>query len=141
MGSFWSRVRESNPPPRLGKPLYYRCTNPAYLLFIILCARPYFNASFYTVFLCPPDRTDRRDRDTAGSVCLRNPPAFLLRSAAVLFLRGAQHGHSQYRYQECRHHPFQFFHDINSPSLPLIFRYACRFIPAVCRRKISTDAG
>ncbi len=25
----WSRVRESNPPPRLGKPLYYRCTNPA----------------------------------------------------------------------------------------------------------------
>ena len=26
---FWSRVRESNPPPRLGKPLYYRCTNPA----------------------------------------------------------------------------------------------------------------
>ncbi len=50
MGSFWSRVRESNPPPRLGKPLYYRCTNPAYLLFIILCARPYFNASFYTVF-------------------------------------------------------------------------------------------
>ena len=30
--SFWSRVRESNPPPRLGKPLYYRCTNPAYVL-------------------------------------------------------------------------------------------------------------
>ncbi len=30
--SFWSRVRESNPPPRLGKPLYYRCTNPAYKL-------------------------------------------------------------------------------------------------------------
>ena len=26
---FWSRVRESNPPPRLGKPMYYRCTNPA----------------------------------------------------------------------------------------------------------------
>ena len=25
----WSRVRESNPPPRLGKPMYYRCTNPA----------------------------------------------------------------------------------------------------------------
>lgn len=24
-----SRVRESNPPPRLGKPLYYRYTNPA----------------------------------------------------------------------------------------------------------------
>ena len=30
---FWSRVRESNPPPRLGKPMYYRCTNPAYELF------------------------------------------------------------------------------------------------------------
>ena len=29
---FWSRVRESNPPPRLGKPMYYRCTNPAHLL-------------------------------------------------------------------------------------------------------------
>ena len=27
--SFWSRIRESNPPPRLGKPMYYRCTNPA----------------------------------------------------------------------------------------------------------------
>ena len=26
---FWSRVRESNPPSRLGKPLYYRYTNPA----------------------------------------------------------------------------------------------------------------
>ena len=25
----WSRVRESNPPSRLGKPLYYRYTNPA----------------------------------------------------------------------------------------------------------------
>ena len=31
--SFWSRIRESNPPPRLGKPMYYRCTNPAYELF------------------------------------------------------------------------------------------------------------
>ena len=31
--SFWSRIRESNPPPRLGKPLYYRCTNPAYMKF------------------------------------------------------------------------------------------------------------
>ena len=27
----WSRVRESNPPSRLGKPLYYRYTNPASL--------------------------------------------------------------------------------------------------------------
>ena len=26
---FWSRIRESNPPSRLGKPLYYRYTNPA----------------------------------------------------------------------------------------------------------------
>ena len=26
----WSRIRESNPPSRLGKPLYYRYTNPAY---------------------------------------------------------------------------------------------------------------
>ena len=25
----WSRIRESNPPSRLGKPLYYRYTNPA----------------------------------------------------------------------------------------------------------------
>ena len=25
----WSGVRESNPPPKLGKLLYYRCTNPA----------------------------------------------------------------------------------------------------------------
>ena len=25
----WSGVRESDPPPRLGKPMYYRCTNPA----------------------------------------------------------------------------------------------------------------
>ena len=28
-GRFWSRIRESNPPSRLGKPLYYRYTNPA----------------------------------------------------------------------------------------------------------------
>ena len=27
--SIWSRIRESNPPSRLGKPLYYRYTNPA----------------------------------------------------------------------------------------------------------------
>ena len=27
----WSRIRESNPPSRLGKPLYYRYTNPALL--------------------------------------------------------------------------------------------------------------
>ena len=27
--SVWSRIRESNPPSRLGKPLYYRYTNPA----------------------------------------------------------------------------------------------------------------
>ena len=32
LGAFWSRVRESNPPSRLGKPLYYRYTNPAYCL-------------------------------------------------------------------------------------------------------------
>jgi hypothetical protein len=25
----WSGVRESDPRPRLGKPLYYHCTNPA----------------------------------------------------------------------------------------------------------------
>ena len=24
-----SRIRESNPPPRLGKPMHYRCANPA----------------------------------------------------------------------------------------------------------------
>ena len=31
---FWSRVRESNPPSRLGKPLYYRYTNPAWRHYI-----------------------------------------------------------------------------------------------------------
>lgn len=25
----WSRIRESNPPPWLGKPMHYRCANPA----------------------------------------------------------------------------------------------------------------
>ena len=35
----WSRVRESNPPPRLGKPLYYRCTNPA-------CSAPGYHIIF-----------------------------------------------------------------------------------------------
>ena len=44
---FWSRVRESNPPPRLGKPMYYRCTNPAnrYLL-IIADSRRFCNRFF-----------------------------------------------------------------------------------------------
>ena len=32
---WWSRVRESNPPSRLGKPLYYRYTNPAQCVGII----------------------------------------------------------------------------------------------------------
>ena len=36
----WSRIRESNPPPRLGKPLYYRCTNPAWMR--NSCAVPVF---------------------------------------------------------------------------------------------------
>ena len=27
---FTSRIRESNPPPQLGKLIYYRCTNPAF---------------------------------------------------------------------------------------------------------------
>ena len=26
----WSGIRESNPPPRLGKPVHYRCANPAF---------------------------------------------------------------------------------------------------------------
>ena len=26
----YSRIRESNPPPQLGKLIYYRCTNPAF---------------------------------------------------------------------------------------------------------------
>ena len=26
---FWSGIRESNPPPRLGKPVHYRCANSA----------------------------------------------------------------------------------------------------------------
>ena len=25
----WSRIRESDPPPWLGKPMHYRCANPA----------------------------------------------------------------------------------------------------------------
>ena len=29
-----SRIRESDPPPRLGKPMYYRCTNPALIIMI-----------------------------------------------------------------------------------------------------------
>ena len=29
-----SRIRESDPPPRLGKPMYYRCTNPASFIMI-----------------------------------------------------------------------------------------------------------
>ena len=29
LAPMWSRVRESNPPSRLGKPMHYRCTNPA----------------------------------------------------------------------------------------------------------------
>ena len=33
---FWSRVRESNPPLRLGKRPYYRYTNPAYLCRVII---------------------------------------------------------------------------------------------------------
>ncbi len=32
----WSRVRESNPPVRLGKPTHYRCTNPASLTLEII---------------------------------------------------------------------------------------------------------
>ena len=28
--SFWSKRRESNPPSKLGKLVYYRCTTPAY---------------------------------------------------------------------------------------------------------------
>ncbi len=27
----WSGIRESNPPPRLGKPVHYRCANPAHI--------------------------------------------------------------------------------------------------------------
>ncbi len=29
VGWVLSRIRESNPPPQLGKLIYYRCTNPA----------------------------------------------------------------------------------------------------------------
>ena len=28
---FMSGIRESNPPPRLGKPMHYRCANSAFL--------------------------------------------------------------------------------------------------------------
>ena len=56
---FWSRVRESNPPPRLGKPMYYRCTNPA-------------NESYYN---CPLYTTDAADEglgvDTGGRGTLK----------------------------------------------------------------------
>ena len=30
---FMSGIRESNPPPRLGKPVHYRCANSAFLLY------------------------------------------------------------------------------------------------------------
>mgnify|MGYP006949002911 CR=1 FL=1 len=46
----WSRVRESNPPQRLGKPLYYRCTNPAGFQFLTclvgMIADPVCNRNF-----------------------------------------------------------------------------------------------
>ena len=29
VGKFLSGIRESNPPPWLGKPMHYRCANPA----------------------------------------------------------------------------------------------------------------
>ena len=31
---FLSGIRESNPPPRLGKPVHYRCANPARKIFL-----------------------------------------------------------------------------------------------------------
>ncbi len=48
---FWSRVRESNPPSRLGKPLYYRYTNPAYGS-IITDRNGNFNLFLSKSFLC-----------------------------------------------------------------------------------------
>ena len=57
--SFWSRIRESNPPSRLGKPLYYRYTNPACIKFSAIIPHPrrlckakfgvYFPTIFHTV--------------------------------------------------------------------------------------------
>lgn len=53
-----SRVRESNPPPRLGKPLYYRCTNPARLSdSIFLCFPPVPSA--HVSLKTAADRTDK----------------------------------------------------------------------------------
>ena len=64
-GFDWSRVRESNPPSRLGKPLYYRYTNPAYQwyysraqgkfqpLFVeILLSFPVFYFSYTALRMC-----------------------------------------------------------------------------------------
>ncbi len=36
---FLSGIRESNPPPRLGKPVHYRCANPAKDNILILLNR------------------------------------------------------------------------------------------------------
>ena len=50
----WSGVRESNPPQRLGKPLYYRCTNPAYMSdFIIVIPDVGFKRNL-TAYKKPP---------------------------------------------------------------------------------------
>ena len=66
--SFWSRIRESNPPPRLGKPMYYRCTNPAYEVFIAV--------------LCTADTGVLRQLR-----CLRVPAHFLLAAPKAAMLR------------------------------------------------------
>ena len=66
--SFWSRIRESNPPPRLGKPMYYRCTNPAYEVFIAV--------------LCTADTGVLRQLR-----CLRVPAHFLLAVPKAAMLR------------------------------------------------------
>ncbi len=54
---FWSRVRESNPPSRLGKPMHYRCTNPAFRCLFSLAQPERFGKSFFRFFLkkfpCP----------------------------------------------------------------------------------------
>ena len=48
---FWSRVRESNPPSRLGKPLYYRYTNPAWNVGIIAERMEKFNTFLSGTFV------------------------------------------------------------------------------------------
>ena len=76
--SFWSRIRESNPPSRLGKPLYYRYTNPALREAII--AKRFVNCNHflsvpegtrYIIVSVPSSRNRATVRRTVAFDCFR----------------------------------------------------------------------